>query len=151
QLPSWTPGQNIPGPPFPTTNPNSPGGREFPMAWTDNQGNRWLFGGYGFEVAHQGVQNLPGFLDDMWVWPTSPSPSSDEGWWVTGAWVPANLPIIHEQLGNSYHADTTPIQLLDQGPSYGTLGSGVPCSPPVQPPAFGCTDPGARWGGITWT
>jgi len=105
------------------------------MAWTDGKGNRWLFGGYGFEVTHPSTSGLPGLLDDMWVWPTTlPNGQSVDSWWTPGGWVPANLPIIHDLLANSYHADITRIQFQNQAPSYSTPG-----------------DPGARWGGITWT
>ena len=143
KLPSWQPGKPIPMPPFATGNLNTPGGRDFAMAWTDNQGNRWVFGGFGFEVKHDNTDGIPGLLNDMWVWPTSPN--EDDGWWIPGAWVPANLPIVLDT--GTYSADITSLQLKNQAANYGTQGTGTSCAYP----AASCTIPGARWGGITWT
>jgi hypothetical protein len=28
---------------------NTPGGRQFPVTWTDSSANLWLFGGYGYD------------------------------------------------------------------------------------------------------
>jgi len=101
------------------------------MAWTDNQGNRWLFGGQGFEVTHDFVSNVPGLLNDMWVWPSLFG--SDTGWWSPGGWIPADIPI---KVNNSvsppqYSADITSLQFKDG------VGGGI--------------RPSARWGGVTWT
>jgi len=139
-LAAWVEGTPLPAPPFSTSNSNTPGGRDFAMAWTDNQGRRWLFGGYGFEVTHPSTDGIPGFLNDMWVWP------AEYGWWLPGGWVPANLPIVFNAQALSYSADTTNLQLKDRSGIYGTLGSGTSCK---SGPA--CTTPGARWGGATWT
>jgi hypothetical protein len=117
------------------------------MAWTDNNGNRWLFGGFGFEVTHPNTDGIPGYLNDMWVWPTNPSTGEDDGWWIPGAWVPANLPIVLDNVAGTYTADIKTLQFKNQGASYGTLGAGTSCAFP----AASCTVPGARWGGITWT
>src|SRR5258707_1236921 len=68
--------------------------RDFAMAWTDKNGNRWLFGGSGFEVTHDNTDGIPGLLNDMWVWPTTPSSGLDDGWWLPGGWIPANLPLV---------------------------------------------------------
>jgi hypothetical protein len=148
-LPTWTGGTPIAAPPFVTPNANTPGGRDFAMAWTDKNGSRWLFGGVGFEVTHASTNGIPGLLNDMWVWPTTPSSGLDAGWWSPGGWIPANLPIIHNVLGNTYAADTTPLQLQGYRTYYGTQGVGVPCTNATL--AAPCTMPGPRWGGITWT
>jgi len=40
---------------------NVPGGRDYAVSWTDGSGNRWLFGGYGWDSTE-----MQGFLNDMW-------------------------------------------------------------------------------------
>jgi N-acetylneuraminic acid mutarotase len=40
-----------------------PGAREGAAAWTDNSGNLWLFGGYGY-----GADLFAGHLNDLWVY-----------------------------------------------------------------------------------
>jgi len=147
-LPAYIVGKPIIGPPFVTANPNTPGSRDFAMAWTDNQGNRWLFGGFGFEVGHNNTNGVPGYLNDMWVWPTSPSSGSDDGWWSPGGWVPANLPIFEDTstIPPNWYADSTALQINNGGANYGSLGSGGACTSGGL-----CTTPGGRWGGVTWT
>jgi hypothetical protein len=139
-LPTYSSGSTTPAPPYTTSNANTPGGRELAMTWTDNLGNQWLFGGYGFEVSHPGSTNIPGYLNDMWVW---------QDWWTPGGWIPANIPI-ESTTGvgaASYSANIQPLQTLDGLPNYGTMGTGTSCAFPNQT----CTIPGARWGGVTWT
>jgi hypothetical protein len=54
---------------------NTPGGRESPVAWVDNSGQVWLFGGYGFDA------NGPGDgLNDLWEF----NPSTTEWTWMGG-------------------------------------------------------------------
>lgn len=139
-LPSWSAGSTTPAPPYATSNPNTPGGRELAMTWTDNLGNHWMFGGYGFEVTHPGTTGVPGYLNDMWIW---------QDWWTPGAWIPANIPIENTTgVGSSsYNANIQPLQTLDGSPVYNTLGNGTSCAFPNQT----CAIPGARWGGVTWT
>jgi N-acetylneuraminic acid mutarotase len=55
---------------------NSPGSRLYPAAWTDNNGNLWLFGGQGFDA--NGDQ---GALNDLWKF----DPSSNEWTWMGGS------------------------------------------------------------------
>jgi N-acetylneuraminic acid mutarotase len=50
---------------------NTPGSRYDAMGWTDKSGNRWLFGGQGFDSA--GKQ---GYLDDLWEY------SATAGQWI---------------------------------------------------------------------
>jgi len=147
KLPSWKVGSPIASPPFPIENDNTPGGRDFAMAWTDKNGNRWLFGGSGFEVTHDNTDGKPGLLNDMWVWPTTPSSGLDDGWWLPGGWIPANLPLVLDSVSGTWSADISPLQFKDQGGNYGALNTGISCSTPNN----GCTLPEARWGGITWT
>jgi len=45
---------------------NVPGGRDAANGWTDNAGNLWLFGGYGYDS----VGNY-GYLNDLWKYPPS--------------------------------------------------------------------------------
>lgn len=54
---------------------NTPGAREYPLAWTDPSGNFWLFGGNGFDSA-----NNRGLLYDLWKY----SPSTDQWTWMGG-------------------------------------------------------------------
>jgi hypothetical protein len=140
-LPTWSQGSTTPAPPYPTSNSNTPGGRELAMTWTDNLGNHWLFGGQGYEVTHSGSVAFPGYLNDMWVW---------QNWWTPGAWIPANIPIEENTAGlvPSYYANIQPLQSRDGSPVYSVMGTApVSCSFPNQT----CTIPGARWGGVTWT
>ncbi len=39
-----------------------PGGRYSPVTWTDQSGNFWLYGGFGYD----GVNGVPGYLNDLW-------------------------------------------------------------------------------------
>jgi hypothetical protein len=44
-----------------TTPGNTPGARYGAVTWTDNQGNLWLFGGYGYDST-----GTSGLLNDLW-------------------------------------------------------------------------------------
>ncbi len=50
---------------------NTPGSRTGAVGWTDESGNLWLFGGYGYDSAVN-----EGFLNDLWEF----SPLT--GWWT---------------------------------------------------------------------
>jgi hypothetical protein len=55
---------------------NTPGARYAQSGWTDQSGNMWIFGGYGYDASG----NL-GYLNDLWEWS-----QSDEQWiWVSGS------------------------------------------------------------------
>lgn len=56
---------------------NRPGGRFLSTGWLDNDGNFWLFGGFGY--ADQ--TNVPGALNDLWRF----SPQNAEWAWVNGS------------------------------------------------------------------
>ncbi len=55
---------------------NVPGPRDTAVSWTDNSGNLWLFGGYGYDSAG----NL-GLLSDLWEF----SPVNKEWSWMSGS------------------------------------------------------------------
>jgi N-acetylneuraminic acid mutarotase len=55
---------------------NIPGAREGSVAWTDSQGNFWLFGGYGYDA----VDEL-GFLNDLWKYDSS----ANQWTWMGGS------------------------------------------------------------------
>lgn len=55
---------------------NIPGIREAAVSWTDNQGNLWLFGGFGYDCE----TNL-GNLNDLWKF----SLQTNEWAWIAGA------------------------------------------------------------------
>ena len=54
---------------------NTPGGRQSSAGWTDNSGNFWLFGGYGFDAIGEA-----GILNDLWKF----NPSVKEWTWISG-------------------------------------------------------------------
>ena len=53
---------------------NFPGGRFLSSTWTDDNGNLWLFGGFGY------ADNDNGQLNDLWKY----SPGSEEWTWMKG-------------------------------------------------------------------
>ncbi len=56
----------------------SPGGRRYPATWTDNSGNLWLFGGYGYTYT-MSSGSLAAYLNDMWVYQGSGTEGFDIG------------------------------------------------------------------------
>src|SRR5207237_235440 len=57
---------SVPTPP--SADLNTPGGRDFGMTWSDSSGRKWLFGGFGFALKSSVGAQVPGLLNDMWVW-----------------------------------------------------------------------------------
>lgn len=55
---------------------NTPGGRANAVAWTDSNGNFWLFGGYGKDST-----GTFGYLNDLWEF----NPTTKEWTWVGGS------------------------------------------------------------------
>lgn len=55
---------------------NVPGSRSFPVSWTDQSGNLWLFGGYGFDA-----DGSLGELNDLWRF----DPATSEWTWMAGS------------------------------------------------------------------
>ena len=105
----------------PSHDTNFPGGRQFASTWTDSTGRRWIYGGWGLEVSGKTPPDLPGLLDDLWLY--------DGG---SNGWIPAGLPINSATAGGvtTNKADLT----LDQNT--------------YEPSGF---NPGGRWGSISWS
>ena len=78
---------------------NIPGSRQNAVSWTDNAGNFWLFGGYGYDSG-----GMLGMLNDLWEF----NPISKQWMWASGS----------ESVG-THHAGT----YFGQAGVYGTLGS----------------------------
>jgi N-acetylneuraminic acid mutarotase len=57
---------------------NVPGSREEMTAWTDKQGNFWLFGGWGVDITQS---NGAGVFNDLWEY----SPTANQWTWVSGS------------------------------------------------------------------
>ena len=113
---------SLPPPTGSTHDSNAPGGRQFPASWTDSSGRKWLYGGWGMDVTGASPPNLPGLLNDLWLW----SPG-------TRGWIPAALPITTNTSSSGVTtnvADLTPDQTTDN-PSGST--------------------PGGRWGSVSWS
>jgi len=55
---------------------NSPGARAYAVSWTDNSGNLWLFGGFGFDGAGGN-----GTLNDLWRF----NPATGRWTWMGGS------------------------------------------------------------------
>jgi N-acetylneuraminic acid mutarotase len=55
---------------------NIPGGRGADALWTDQSGNLWLFGGYGFDA-----NGAVSYLNDLWEL----NPSTNEWTWMSGS------------------------------------------------------------------
>ena len=55
---------------------NVPGARANAVSWTDNNGNLWLFGGYGYDSA-----GSPGYLNDLWEF----NSSTNQWAWIAGS------------------------------------------------------------------
>jgi N-acetylneuraminic acid mutarotase len=60
-----------------------PGSRWGSTAWTDLQGNLWLFGGWGLDATGT---NGNGFLNDLWAYTPNPTAGQPGTWvWVKGS------------------------------------------------------------------
>jgi len=78
---TWMDGPKVPQPAvygtLGTPSPaNLPGNRTAPASWTDNNGNLWLFGGSGSDLAGHG-----GDLNDLWKY----DPTTGQWTWVGGS------------------------------------------------------------------
>ncbi|MGH9681939.1 MAG: Kelch repeat-containing protein, partial [Candidatus Acidiferrales bacterium] len=140
QLPTTNKANNYASVTMPLFPPNAqtpvdtgaPGGRDFAMAWTDKLGRKWLFGGEGYPFPVGPPFQVPGLLNDLWVYDGAPIGSTPNG---TG-WVPANLTTFVDKAGD-WQVHTDPLQVEDV-----TNGADF-----VYPGAY----PGSRWGGVPWT
>jgi len=86
----------------PARSTNAPGGREYAATWTDSSGNKWLFGGFGLDLKGSNPPDLPGLLNDLWLWSGSD-------------WIPAGLTLTQVTTGGTTTstADFVPIQTTD--------------------------------------
>jgi hypothetical protein len=75
---------------------NTPGGRQYPVAWTDISGNFWLFGGIGCDSAGDASA-----LDDLWEF----NPTTREWAWMAGR---SKLPGLYETQAPVYGTFRTP-------------------------------------------
>ena len=79
---TWIKGDNliaqigVYGTPSVSAASNKPGGRTETAQWRDNQGNIWIFGGYG----HDGLSSL-GLLNDLWKY----DPLLNQWTWMKGS------------------------------------------------------------------
>jgi len=96
---------------------NVPGGRDSAVAWTDAQGNFWLFGGTGYDS--QTNPQVFGDLNDLWKY----DPATGMWTWMSGS------------------------NTAEQPGTYGTLGIAAPGNVPgARNWAVGWTDPaGNLW------
>jgi hypothetical protein len=54
-----------PTPPITSIDTSTPGGVRYPATWTDNSGNLWMFGGYGYSSVTSQVPQ-PWWYTEMW-------------------------------------------------------------------------------------
>jgi N-acetylneuraminic acid mutarotase len=155
---------------------NIPGAREGGLAWTDDMGNQWLFGGSGRDSA-----GIPGRLNDLWkfdgtnwTWVSGSDTTNNAGIYGTlGIPEPANIPGARrysiswtDEAGNQwlyggrgYDSAGNHSELNDLWKFDGTNWTWVNGSDTVNNPGIygtlGAPDPvnipGARDGGISWT
>jgi N-acetylneuraminic acid mutarotase len=79
---------------------NTPGGREYALNWTDNNGHLWLFGGLTFSTQLS-------YFNDLWKF----DPATSEWAWISGSSsVGSNCPVL-SSIANCGRSGT-----------YGTLG-----------------------------
>ena len=92
---------------------NVPGGREDASGWTDNEGNLWLFGGYGADA-----NGANGILNDLWEF----NPSTNE--WalmggniqsVCGVYCSSNPGAVYGALGTPAPGDHPGAQVAPAG------------------------------------
>lgn len=135
----------LPPPAPPSTDPNTPGGRDYPATWTDLAGNKWMFGGYGMVVQGASPPYLPGILSDLWVFVPGLYNS-------TGAWVPANLEITNTHFASGLVSSVANPASLEVPGGYSTVttsGSYTDTSGDLITTTYP-GGPGARWGSVTW-
>jgi Galactose oxidase, central domain len=119
--------------PQPSPNTNSASARDFAAAWTDSNGNKWLFGGFGNELVGKNPPDLPGFLSDLWYF----DPNNE------GGWAPAGVQVnTVDHTGNyvgspNICAQCTSTAVVSPFENTDTIGTN--------------TAPGARWGSVTWS
>ena len=104
---------------------NTPGGREGATAWTDKQGNLWLFGGWSYDVSVQTQY----YFNELWEY----NPSINQWAWMGGS---------STRAGSVCITDNNVVWALTCGEPgvYGTLGT--PGTNNI---------PGGRQGAAGWT
>ncbi len=122
----------------PTTIPNpytnTPGARYSGAAWTDQNGNLWMFGGNGWELTGApDPDTLDSMMNDMWVC-VFPLGADFCQWQLVGGYDPTKETV-------SGNATTIGAQIILNAQSEGQLGTypGTPVTPV------------ARVGSATWT
>jgi len=137
--------------PPPLQDLNTPGGRDFAGTWTDLNGNKWMFGGWGLPIT-SGVNPpyQPFILSDMWVFIPGVNMGFGAGW----TWVPGDQPY-RKVVQTTGVVTVTPYTNRLETPG---LFSTTTTSTTFTDLASGnvITDfypggPGARWGGVTWS
>lgn len=76
---------------------SNPGSREIGASWTDQQGNFWIFGGFGFDWSgtYGALNDLWKFevTSNTWIWINGPAHIGDRGnYGSKGVSSPSNLP-----------------------------------------------------------
>jgi N-acetylneuraminic acid mutarotase len=104
---------------------NTPGSREAAITWTDNQGNLWLFGGWGFDVSAQAQYNF----NELWEYNTS----TNQWAWMGGS-------STRDGSVCFWDGDLMWYPICGEPGVYGTIGA----------PAAG-NIPGGRAGSAKWT
>jgi hypothetical protein len=118
----------LPPPAPPTSDSNTPGGRDFPATWTGKNGFKFMFGGDGLPVQGVTPPLLPDLMNDMWVFiPGASTP--------IGAWVPVNLSVT---TATTTASGVTTVTQTPNVVSLEYVGSSNP-------------NPSARWGAVSWT
>jgi hypothetical protein len=145
---TWIDGTNIAGTivapqygAFPSSQPptipnpytNTPGARYGAAGWSDSNGNLWMFGGEGWELAgNPAADKLDAPMNDLWVCPVIGEQCQ---WQLVGGYdptvVPANPPNPATTVGALVILNA---QNENQGGVYGAPGI-----------------PGGRYGAATWT
>ena len=87
---------------------NVPGGREEASAWTDAQGNFWLFGGLG----------ALGELNDLWEY----NPATQQWAWMGGSNIDCS-PVYYAYATGSFDANSPPVNGCFLLGIFGTLGT----------------------------
>jgi N-acetylneuraminic acid mutarotase len=107
-----------------TTAPaNVPGGRESSVTWTDENGNLWLFGGFGYAPA--GADNCQ--LDDLWEF----NPTTAQWTWINGSqycgyegYPPVYGMVGVPAVGNTPGSISAPVSWTDPGGNLWMFGGG---------------------------
>jgi N-acetylneuraminic acid mutarotase len=106
---------------------NTPGSRDAADTWTDNKGNLWLFGGWGYDVSAQTQY----YFNELWKY----DPSTNQWTWMGGSRTRDGSACVLDLADLAF-----PFYRCGEPGAYGTQGS----------PAAGNL-PGGRAGAAHWT